>query len=424
MKRSAGLPTRISLFGHFGLDSGRSFGNLGNEATLQAFIDCLRRLAPETEITCICTDPKAASASYCIAAAPISRSFVAGWIPKSRTSWLLRKILVGAPSEVCRWLERIATLRHSEALVIPGTGLLTDAYGLGGWGPSGLFKWALAAKLCGCKLLLVSVGAGPLNTRAGRRFIKAVLRLSDFCSYRDKETKDYLASIGVAAPNERVYPDLAYSLPEAMLKKCNPERAQTRVVGIGVMQYHGKLSSDNEPDTTYLSYLQQLAILTEWLLSRGYLVRLLIGDLGDKSITTDLKEILDSRLEHQGLIIDEPPRSVSELLVQIGQTDVVVATRFHNILLALMLNKPVISISFHQKCRSLMKDMGLEEYCQDIRNLNAAMLIEQFSKIEDNAEVIKNTIAKGVRDRRQQLEQQYALIVSHALGNRVACQSD
>ena len=42
-------------------------------------------------------------------------------------------------------------------LIVPGTGLLTDAYGLGGWGPYSLFKWSLAAKLRGCRVLFVSV---------------------------------------------------------------------------------------------------------------------------------------------------------------------------------------------------------------------------------------------------------------------------
>jgi|SRR6516225_3197928 len=43
---------------------------------------------------------------------------------------------------------------------------------------------------------------------------------------------------------------------------------------------------------------------------------------------------------------------------------------------ALELHKPVIAISFHHKCTSLMSDMGLAEYCHDINHMNAGRLIQ------------------------------------------------
>ena len=61
------------------------------------------------------------------------------------------------------------------------------------------------------------------------------------------------------------------------------------------------------------------------------------------------------------------------------------ATRFHNVLLALLLNKPTIAISFHHKCTSLMSQMGLSEYCQDINRLDSGTLIAQFSHLQQNA---------------------------------------
>ena len=56
-------------------------------------------------------------------------------------------------------------------LIVPGTGLLTDAYGLLNWGPYNLLKWSLIAKLCRCKLLFVSIGAGPVYGTLGKYFI-------------------------------------------------------------------------------------------------------------------------------------------------------------------------------------------------------------------------------------------------------------
>jgi polysaccharide pyruvyl transferase WcaK-like protein len=63
-----------------------------------------------------------------------------------------------------------------------------------------------------------------------------------------------------------------------------------------------------------------------------------------------------------------------------------VATRFHNVLLALLCDKLVISISFHHKCESLM---GLLEYCLDINAFQADKLIEKFCKLETKLDIIK-----------------------------------
>ena len=101
--------------------------------------------------------------------------------------------------------------------------------------------------------------------------------------------------------------------------------------------------------------------LSKWLLDHEYGVRLLIGDICDKPVTQEFKALMKVRSPayDEGRIVDEPVSSVEQLLSQLEATDVVVATRFHNALLALMLNKPVICISFHQKCTSWMGAMGL-----------------------------------------------------------------
>jgi polysaccharide pyruvyl transferase WcaK-like protein len=78
--------------------------------------------------------------------------------------------------------------------------------------------------------------------------------------------------------------------------------------------------------------------------------------------------------------------------------------------MALLLNKPVISISFHHKCTSLMSEMGLSEYCHDINHMHADRLIEQFQDIERNAEKLKTVIRKKVEQSRKALDEQYNLI--------------
>jgi polysaccharide pyruvyl transferase WcaK-like protein len=396
----------VSFFGGFGL------GNFGNEITLQAILYHLRHRIPNAKVNCICTHPEATAANHNIRALPLTRTVVNVWRPRHRVAQVLRTLFIGFPSELYRWVEALLTLKHTDVLIVPGTGLLTDAYGLTGWGPYNTFKWSLLAKIRGCQVFFVSVGAGPLYSQIGKWLVKSALALADFRSYRDLETKAFLRSIGAARETDKVYPDLAFSIVEEISPRlANPGRPRP-VVGLGLMLYHGRLSSDGARDSTFEVYLEQLVVLVKWLLARNYDVRLLIGELSDISVTTEFKTLLRNRLEvyDEERIIDEPASSVEDLLAQLSKTDAVIATRFHNILLALALNKPAICVSFHQKCTSLMHDMGLQEYCQDIKQLDAEKLIEQFCKLEANAGILKAMISQKVSDCRKALDEQYDLI--------------
>ena len=406
MKARDGKRKKIAFFGHF--DS----SNFGNESTLQAILYNLRLFQPDADVTCISTGPDATAATHHIEAIPLAETLVRSWAPRNPVMRGLRKLCIGLPSEPYRWVTGFMRLRRTDMLVIPGTGLLTDAYGLLNWGPYNLLKWSLLAKVSRCKLLFVSIGAGPIYGTAGRWFVKAMLSLADFRSYRDNSTMQYLESIGFRTVKDRVYPDLAFSLPEAVIPHEDPKKHHRSVVGLGVMAYAGKYSVPEPNDATYLAYLESLATIAEWLLAREYDVRLLIGDVADMHARQAFRDLLREGLSacDEDHIIDEPIFSVEDLLSQIAATDIVVATRFHNVLLALLCNKPVISISFHHKCESLMRAMGLSEYCLDINDLKADRLIEKFCELEKNADNVKHLIREKVRGFREALDEQYNCI--------------
>jgi polysaccharide pyruvyl transferase WcaK-like protein len=413
MKEHAEKPKKIALFGHFDAT------NLGNESTLQAILHHLRCYQPDAEVTCISTGSEAIGARHQIEAIPISKNLVKSWSPQSRLPRLMRTVAIGIPSELYRCIAGLVRLRRKDALIVAGTGLLTDAYGLFGWGPYNLFKWSLIAKLCRCKLFFVSVGAGPIDSAAGRWLVKSALSLADFRSYRDNSSVKCLHSIGFLTEDDRVCPDLAFSLPTEA--HTLTERRQQTVVGLGLMAYSGqykKVPSDEQnsilehTDASYPAYLESLADFAGWLLGRKNDVRLLIGDHADIRTRQQFASLLRKRpsVSREAHVIDESILSVDDLLSQIAATDIVVATRFHNVLLALLCGKPVISISFHHKCASLMTAMGLSSYCLDINELKTDKLIETFCDVELNADRLRALIRGKVEEFREVLDEQYRFI--------------
>jgi polysaccharide pyruvyl transferase WcaK-like protein len=397
---------RICFFGHFGSP------NFGNESTLLAILFHLRRLLPEAEVVCACTGPETLAETRGIKAVPISRKLLKRWNPRTRLTTWLRRVFVGLPSELWRWLDAVRTLEVADMLIIPGTGLLTDAYGLTAWGPYSLFKWCLIARVCRCRVLFVSVGAGPVYGALGKYFVKSALSLADFRSYRDNASLEYLKHMGFEANSDRVYPDLAFSLPEVMLPHGRGNGRRRPVVGIGLMVYAGRYSVAKPSKAIYFDYLDKLVTFAEWLLGHEYDIRLLIGEVGDSSAVQEFRSLLRMRLGAPAdeQIIWEPAATVGDLLSQLAKSDFVVATRFHNILLALVLGKPVIAISFHHKCAALMEQVGLAEYCQDINRLDSGKLIEQFGDLGKNEDKVKSIIQQRVEQSRNALDEQYDII--------------
>lgn len=397
--------TRIALFGHFGTR------NTGNESTLLAILSRLRRTFPRARFLCVCTNPEAVAATYGIDAVPISNREARLW---DRRLGLGRRVITafsGVADEVTEYVRAYRTLRETDTLIVPGTGLLTDAYGLSGWGPYNLCKWTLMAKARRCSVLFVNVGAGPIYSLPGRLLIRSALSLANYRSYRDRSSLEYLKSIGLSSTRDPIYPDLAFSLPEPAAS-ARSGSAPRPVVGLGLMVYDGKLDVEAPVRETYDAYLNALEALVEWLLERDYDVRLLLGD-GDTPAIDEFTSLLQARGAYDDeRVIAEPIASVPELLAQLAACDVVVATRFHNVLLALLLNRPVIAISFHHKVTSLMQQVGLRSYCEDIRGLDAGRLIEQFQDVERETEKIKKATSKKVDEFRRALDEQYATLLN------------
>jgi polysaccharide pyruvyl transferase WcaK-like protein len=401
------MQKKICFFGHFGSQ------NFGNEITLLSIHFHLHRLLPDSKVVCACTSPETLAETQQLEAVPIGRKVLEGWKPRTPVTTLLRRVLIGPPTELLRFFDVLKTLRAANILIIPGTGLLTDACGLMEWGPYNLFKWCLIARMCSCKVLFVSVGAGPVYSALGKYFVRSALSLAAFRSYRDNASLEYVKRIGFQTNGDPVYPDLVFGLPQAMIPNGTTKKRKRPVVGIGLMAYAGRYSVEKPSDAIYQAYLENLLTFVEWLLTQGYDIKLLIGDTCDITATKEFRSLLKARAGKydEKRVIDEPASSIEQLLSQIAETDTVVATRFHNVLLALVLNKPVIAISFHHKCASLMEEMGLSDYCQDINHMNADRLIEQFQELEKNAESLKSVIRQRVERSRISLNEQYDLLL-------------
>jgi polysaccharide pyruvyl transferase WcaK-like protein len=402
---------RIAFWGNFGAL------NFGNECTLAAAVGNMRARLPQAELIVICRDPADAASRHGIAALSMSRpSDPAGGRRASKPVRALR--LLGR--EAAAWMRALRHASSIDALLITGSGILSDEdEGLLGL-PYELFKWSLVTRLCGGKLFYVSVGAESISQPLSRALLKAALWLANYRCYRDTHSAQRLQRIGFNTDNDVVRPDLAFSLPQlaaasAVGPATEPLRHPSARFAIGLFNYRGRGQANDADAVAYRRYLDQICSLVASLLAGGHHVRIVIGDFAfDEAVRVDVR----SELERRGLNLDnssfadEPAASFEQLLDQLATVDFVVASRYHNVLLGLALGKPVVSLSYEGKHEALMCTMGFSDYCQSINDLDLQRLIGQIEQLKRNADALRAVIVERVAANRVSLKEQYDLIVS------------
>ena len=401
-------PAKISFYGNFGA------GNLGNECTLQAVIEQTVRHWPNAQMLCFCTNPKDVRTRYNIAAFPSEA------VDKAAAKRSGSRGLLGRPArnfriackrialELVHWVKSLRAVSGTDMLIIAGTGIVSDHLcGPLDW-PYDIFKLSVLAALCRVKLVFLSVGVGPIHHPLSRWFLKRSLALAHRRSYRDEASKQYLEKIGFNTDRDFVVPDVVFGLSQDNLVS-GVRAGQRRVVGLGL--YGGST------ERLAREYLDTVAAFVPWLQGHGYAVRLLIGDIQyDAPVIEDFVDILKSRdiPTEAPLLIAEPALTVKELLHQVGETEAVISARYHNLVMALIQNKPVIALSDHAKTASLVTDFGLAQYLVPLGNLSPDVLIGKFEQLENDMERLRPYIKAELGKYRQALDAQYVTLFAES----------
>ena len=414
----------IGLLGPFG------FGNLGDAAIQQAMIQNIRGRLPHADIIGFSLNPADTRARHGIPAHLISQRFNGntaifdGLPPKVRAhvfTKLIQRLIINIPREFVGFTKALSLLENFDYLIISGGGQLDDSWH-GPWGhPFTLLKWSVAARMRNVSLWVVSVGAGPIDSRLGRLFLKMVLRLAKYRSYRDEESKVLLQNIGFQN-DDPVFPDLAFSIQSSSLKKRVGKKQDPLIVGIGPIAYFDPRGWPEKDELVYQAYLRKLASFVAWLIRQGNKVLFFVGEqIHDRKVIVDLRNILEQmQLVKDGNIIDTNIKSVEDLLSSLSLPDLVIASRFHGVLLSLVMLRPVIALSYHEKIDNLMKDFGLAQYCFPIDNFEVEWLQDSFNNLVERRVETRESIESTVQKQRSKLNRQYDslfdnLVISHKL---------
>ena len=406
MRHAATTRPVVAFLGHFGA------GNIGNEASLRSAMVAWRDMAPDVELRCICEVPDRVEFEHGLPSTSIhTKGRLLDLIDRHRVA----RALLLPLTELARLVKASWTLRGVRALIIPGTGILDD-FGLRPWQmPLDLARWAIATKISRTRFLLISIGAGPIRHPLSRFLMLRVAVLADYCSFRDQRSKDFMTALGRRTDHDPVYPDLAFSLSRPTSETHSADGKMT--VGIGVIQYLGWNPHDPGGAAIQERYKVKLVEFCSGLIDAGHNLRLLVGDYGDGPTLRELELELRDRV---------PPGSVArcleiptittfdDLLHAVAGTEVVVASRFHTVVAALMTGRPVLSLGYAPKNDDLLVAAGLDGCGQNIETFDVGRLRNELERVRADRDAVERNLKVLNEQFAEQLRVQYQNVIRAA----------
>jgi polysaccharide pyruvyl transferase WcaK-like protein len=422
--------SKIGLLDHLG------GGNLGDDATLDAVMDNIRTRWPNAEIYGFSMNPTDTQKRHNIPAYPIryqtwslndkiasNRPGIVlkakGMIAKSAVLASLVKIFVRVPRvlfrEIMFLIKSFRAIRSFDYLVISGGGQLLDSWG-GPWAfPYTLFKWILLARLTRVRCYFVNVGAGPVSYPLSKLFIKNALLLAEYVSFRDEDSRALAQQFGFKGVSH-VFPDTVYSLDvnrSTQNLHWNGGSVE-HLVGIAPMAYCDPRRYHRKDKHAYTRFIRTLSSLGSQLIKDDYRLAVFSTDINfDSDAVQDFwAEIMESgAITHAEQITRPLIAGIRELLSEMSRMEYIVTCRFHGVIFAHLLNKPVLAISHHPKVTALMKAVGMAEFCIDIDTLDSSLLLSSFRRLVDSRQSVTRQIAASVEIYKDMLDRQFDAIL-------------
>jgi polysaccharide pyruvyl transferase WcaK-like protein len=371
---------RVALLGLLGS------GNVGNDASFETVVAWLRRVLPDASLSCITVAPDEVTRRYGMPAVALS-SYQEGTRPRGR-----RRALAGKSVSRLRDVPRtVGLVGRVDAVVVPGMGVLEESLATRPGGmPFWLLLFAVVCRLRGRPFVLLAVGAEAATNPLTRWMFVRTVNLARHVSYRDEWSADAMRSCGAREP-DAVAADLAFAHPSAAHPAPEPG-----LVVVGTMAYYGPGDDPVRGRAVRARAVDALARLVEDLVAAGDRVVLVGGDAVDVTVAQEVRERAVAAGADGARVTARDLPTFAALDEQMARAEVVVASRFHNLVCAVRLARPVVSLGYAVKSRYLMTEVGLGDLCQDLLDVDGDQLARQLRRARAEGPVLSRRMAAAV----------------------------
>jgi polysaccharide pyruvyl transferase WcaK-like protein len=290
-----------------------------------------------------------------------------------------RRGLAGIAALACLLLSR--TYRAADVIIGAPGGYLNSNYGFG-WRQS-VYLWA---HRLGKKTAIYAQSVGPLNA-GDRRGLANLARGLDVLMVRDDVSKE--AALAAGFPSQQIQS----SVDAIFLSPPNPSRrsAHSNLVAISVREWEYE-------DRDVASYSEMMVRIAELILARGFEIEFLStcqgipGYIDDSALASVIASRVRDRIGADAAIkVTRAALGQDALTSRIGACRLVIGTRLHMCLLALLSGVPAFNISYESKGKECYRYLGLDEFSIDY-NAAEELAMDAVSRFLDAEEDIRDRL--------------------------------
>ena len=224
------------------------------------------------------------------------------------------------------------------------------------------------ARRKGKRMACFNVGAGPVDTEAGRRMLREVAELMDFITVRDEESISIFRDVGVRNPNIVLAADAAVNVQPVesnraleIIKMSGLDPARP-ILAVNVNRYLDTWARPRREPIGKEQFLDTFSKSLNFVAGEtGAQVLLVATQHHDVSITRELLGCLDSSVA--GAWIGNIDYNHYELKGVMGACSLLFAMRLHASILGASAGTPVLGLAYQPKVEFFYNSLGLRDQC-------------------------------------------------------------
>lgn len=304
------------------------FGNIGDEAILQAMIDTFEKEYPNCNITVLSYNPEYTKR--------VQRVDAVYQIPIGKKS-LLKNIIS------LRWIATLKAIKNCDIFIMGGGGFLSD------WQPEvpkGWLKQMKIAKFFGKKTMLYGIGAGPFLTEKGEKETKYYIdNFVDEVTVRDKTSFQNLNNL-------KLKKNICLTKDPVMDLKINININRQNIIGLNFVELF-KFESFDRNESKFNKYIKSLEYILVHLKENHHEYKLEFVSFFE----TD-REFYKKYFNKFNIEIIEPANYL-ELVERMNNYSLFIGTRFHSLIFSIKTKTPTIGIVYQHKNLDLCNEHNI-----------------------------------------------------------------
>lgn len=255
----------------------------------------------------------------------------------------------------------IATILHHrqffaslDLLIIGGGGILMDLYKNN---PFVYGMYGLLVRMTKIPAVIFGAGVGPINTFIGKKFIKMTVSSTKAIMVRDEESKQVLRDIGVKEPINIIM-DPAFYLPFTEKQQKNE---RPRKIGVTAITYFHDRYWPVHDKEKYEAYVQGMAKNLDSILEQEREAEIEFFSTKHPHDTETTKDIQNLMKHKNRTLVHDRLLTHQEIIQLSAKMDLVIGTRLHSLIMAIVAKTPIIGVGYHDKVIDVMTTVNCRE---------------------------------------------------------------